>query len=320
MDLEERELKLLEELKIRTLSVLNRAGLGWLPQHVIHSTYGIKQLRSHISNKKKEWSASDDIVNKEIEGSASDSYAAYTTDKYLTACNFALTTDEGFSRFKSEKHYKKVLEHTGYKFGRGYLSVLSDRGFQIPLNFIRIQSKIGDPEIFEYPKLGEISPSTLRYLKVVSDLDFLFPGWKSQNIIEVGVGYGGQFCAFRELGYKGNYLGIDFEVVAKLALKYASATDPENGASFLGFDSALPISMDHVFLSNFAFSEFDPETQEFYLEKYIRNSSRGYLMWNQLSELYRGGMTAESLRKIVSGRILDEEPLTHPGNCLVVWG
>jgi hypothetical protein len=115
-------------------------------------------------------------------------------------------------------------------------------------------------------------------------------------------------------------LGIDFEVVAQLALKYATATGPVNGASFMGFDRALPISKDHLFLSNFAFSEFDPEIQEFYVEKYIRNSARGYVMWNQLSELYRGGMTAEALRKIVSGRILDEEPLTHPGNCLVVWG
>ncbi len=309
-----------EKLKIRTLSVLNRAGLGGLPQHVIHLTYGIKQLRNHISNKKKEWSASEDIANKKREGSDSDNYADYKPDKYLIACNFALTSEEGFSRFKSEKHYKKVLEHTGYKFGREYLRVLSDRGFQIPLNFISIQSKVGDPEIFSYSKLGEISPSTLRYLKVVSDLDRLFPGWKSQNIIEVGVGYGGQFCAFRELAYKGNYLGIDFEVVAQLALKYATATGPVNGASFMGFDGALPISKDHLFLSNFAFSEFDPEIQEFYVEKYIRNSARGYVMWNQLSELYRGGMTAEALRKTVRGRILDEEPLTHPGNCLVVWG
>lgn|GEM_PF-976616 len=307
-------MKLLDLLKNTAIYLLTAARLEWLPSYVVHLTYGPKQLMHYHSNRKREWSAPLSAILVDNPSSISDSAA------YLTACNLALNSEEAFSRFKSEKSYKEILEHTGYRFGSDYLRVLRERAFEIPRDFIFQQSRIGDPETFSFEGLGEISPSALRYLKVGSDLDMFFPDWKSRKIIEVGVGYGGQLCALKELGHNGEYVGVDLKQVSILARKYATASGFESGYNFLGFEEPLPSSTGHLFLSNYAFSELAPEHQAFYVDKYICTSSSGYVSWNRLAELSLGGMTAEELRRIVKGQIVNEEPLTHPGNCLVIWG
>ena len=307
-------MKILDLIKNTTLSLLTAAGLEWLPRYVVHLTYGPKQVMHYHSNRKKEWSAVSSTILVDKPSSISESAL------YLTACDLALNSEEAFSRFKSEKSYKEILEHTGYRFGRAYLQILRRRGFEIPRDFILQQSRIGDPETFSFEGLGEISPSALRYLKVGSDLDTFFPDWKSRKIIEVGVGYGGQLCAFKEVGHNGEYVGVDLKQVSSLARKYAVASGFESGYNFLGFEDPLPSSTGHLFLSNYAFSELAPEHQAFYVDKYISTSSSGYVSWNRLSELALGGMTAEELRTIVKGQIVNEKPLTHPGNCLVIWG
>lgn len=296
-----------------TVSLLAKMRLDWAPQYIFHAAFGPRVLLDYVSNKKKEWTAN--LSTEPFDGGSSVS----DTANYLSAVVAALKSEEDFSRFKSEKYYKQILEHVGYKFGREYLSVLKRRGFQIRVDFTASQAEIGGPEVFKFEGLGYVSPSTLRYLKVVSDLDLHDPNWKEQTIVEVGVGYGGQFCAFKELGHNKDYFGIDLELVAKLARKYAELSGFQDGANFMGFDGQLPSSEGHMFISNYAFSELAPVHQAFYLENYIKTSASGYISWNQLSELNLGGMKAEELRGIVNGRILREEPLTSPGNCLIVW-
>lgn len=306
-------MKLGIRLRSTLLSLLSCGGFDKSYTFIRHLTYGPRQLRNQILNKRKEWSANPATTSLGGRSSWSDS------DLYLNACNAAVTSDKDFARFKSEKSYKEILEHTGYKLGREYLRVLSDRGFQVPVDFIVRQSKIGNPEVFDYKGLGKVSPSTLRYLKVCSDLGVFFPDWEKRTIIEVGIGYGGQFCAFKELGHTGDYFGIDLEIVAALARKYTRAAGFCDGNNFHGFEGKIPNSDSHLFISNYAFSELTPGQQSFYLDNYIKKSSAGYITWNRLSELYLGGMTADHFREVVSGRILPEEPLTHPGNYLIVW-
>lgn len=296
-----------------TLELLTKLRLRWLPQLFVHLAYGPRPLLDYVSNKKREWSASPSTASVRVRTSISDS------SNYLNACAAALKSEKNFSRFKSEIYYKQILEHTGYKFGREYLRILKRRGFQIPVDFTIRQAGLGSPEVFKFKRLGLVSPSTLRYLKVVSDLDVHFPNWKEQTIVEVGVGYGGQFCAFKELGHTKDYIGIDLEVVAELAKKYTEVSGFQGATNFMNFDGELPSSDGHLFVSNYAFSELAPVHQAFYLEHYIKTSASGYVTWNQLSELNLGGMTAEELKRIVNGRILREEPLTSPGNCLIVW-
>ena len=51
---------------------------------------------------------------------------------------------------------------------------------------------VGSPRVFNYPGIGRVSPTTLRYVKVASDLRKLFGAEPGGNVAEVGVGYGGQ--------------------------------------------------------------------------------------------------------------------------------
>lgn len=306
-------MNILGHIASTTVWLLAKMRLDWAPQYIFHAAFGPRALLDYESNKKKEWTAT--LPTEPFDGGSSVS----DTANYLSAVVAALKSEKDFSRFKSEKYYKQILEHVGYKFGREYLNILERRKFNIPVAFALLQAEIGGPETFKFKRLGSVSPSTLRYCKVVSDLDIYCPNWKNQTIVEVGVGYGGQFCALKELGHIKDYFGIDLELVAKLARKYTEVSGFQGDNNFLGFDGQLPSPEGHLFISNYAFSELAPVHQAFYLENYIKTSASGYISWNQLSELNLGGMTAEELRGIVNGMILREEPLTSPGNCLIVW-
>ena len=74
-------------------------------------------------------------------------------------------------------------------------------------------------------------------------------------------------------------------------------------------------------ISNYAFTELPRHIQEIYLEKVILNSRRGYIIYNDINPAEFKSYKKEELLKVIPGsRIIDEVPLTHPNNCVIVWG
>lgn len=74
-------------------------------------------------------------------------------------------------------------------------------------------------------------------------------------------------------------------------------------------------------ISNYALSEMSREVQDMYLETVIRGVPRGYITCNRHVQKQMNGYTVEELvDKIDGGRIIEERPLTYPGNCVIVWG
>jgi hypothetical protein len=240
---------------------------------------------------------------------------------YAVFCELAARDDLIFSRFKSAQPYREVLEHTGLKWGNQYQRILLERNFKVSKEFLTLHSKIGDPEIYSFTQFGSTSPSLLRYLKVASDLSILFPHWVDGNIIEVGIGYGGQLATMKELGHRGDYAGIDLDGPIQLAKKYLKVSRVnEIGTLLINSQDSLKEPLSGIFLSNYAYSELRRDIQEIYFDKYIKSCPQGYVTWNTLGEKELGGMTSSDFANKVGGRVIPEEPLTHPGNSIVVWG
>jgi hypothetical protein len=74
-------------------------------------------------------------------------------------------------------------------------------------------------------------------------------------------------------------------------------------------------------ISNYAFTELRREIQEVYLNKIILSSAAGYITYNDINPTdFRSFSRDELLIKIPGSRVIEELPLTHPKNCIIVWG
>src|SRR5205807_1900385 len=56
----------------------------------------------------------------------------------------------------------------------------------------RENDRLGSPQVCEYGQHGTFSPTTLRYINVLSDLRRLFGDLDGLRVLEIGGGYGGQ--------------------------------------------------------------------------------------------------------------------------------
>jgi hypothetical protein len=83
----------------------------------------------------------------------------------------------------------------------------------------------------------------------------------------------------------------------------------------------LAIDSYDLVISNYAFTELTREIQDVYLKKVILNSKRGYITYNEISpDSFRSYKRDELLKIIPNSRIIEEVPLTHPKNCIIIWG
>jgi len=82
----------------------------------------------------------------------------------------------------------------------------------------------------------------------------------------------------------------------------------------------LPSRNYDLLISNYAFTELPRSIQELYLDKVILRSSRGYITYNEIAPASFNSYKARELLEIIAGaEKINEEPLTHPKNCIIVW-
>jgi len=243
---------------------------------------------------------------------------------YPEFCEKASNDDTTFATFKSNKIYTRVLEHTSYEFGLDYLKIIKENTPEL-LNLIIDFKKndiCGAPATFYYSEIEtSISPTTLRYTKVLSDLIHLYSFPSELNVCEIGVGYGGQCRINMSYLDVKKYTLVDLPQVLKLCQKFLSNFEIGNNICFKTMDElAVSASYDLV-ISNYAFSELKKDIQKIYLDKILLKSKSGYITYNTLAHTILDGYSAIDLANIIPGsKIIPEEPLTADGNCIVVWG
>lgn len=285
-------------------------------QFLLLTTYGPSSLVDDLLNGIRSWSLKrDSSKNRTENGSISGN-----DSNYLAIIQLALSNEKVFRKFKSNREYREILEHVNREQGKIYLDVIKKYQMVDKPAVDYIKSDYCNPFRYSYSGLGRIAPSNLRYLKVALDLRALFGSLEKLRIAEIGIGYGGQFCALSSLWQLCEYHFYDLPPVMDLTTKYIESLGLNiNGIQIANFRKENK-GIDLV-VSNYAFSELNRNLQEIYLENVVKHSKRGYMIYN---DIVRGAfdtiLVEEFVDRIPGAEILVEFPLTHPKNRLVVWG
>lgn len=246
-------------------------------------------------------------------------------DGYKIICKNASINSDDFKCFKTKNEYKSILEHVSYEDGLKYLDIITTT-FDEYINYISLFKKndlYGGSVKYSYDKIGEISPSTLRYIKVLSDIKTIFGDLNNKNIIEIGVGYGGQCFILNQFYKIKNYYLIDLPEVQELSNVYLNKLGV-NSHKILDVSKLTEYNIDYdIVISNYAYSELDINLQNYYYDNIIKKSKMGYFTFNFISELY--GINSYKKQEIIEKFknknlvIKEEQPLTFNNNCVIFY-
>ena len=109
---------------------------------------------------------------------------------YVASVQKALSNYKNFTKFKLDPRYQEILEHCSYEQGKAYLEIIRTESPELitKIDIYKENDLVGGATTYEYKDIGTISPSTLRYLKVASDIKKLFGENIGDRIAEIGVG------------------------------------------------------------------------------------------------------------------------------------
>ncbi len=181
----------------------------------------------------------------------------------------------------------------------------------------------GGPATYDFKGFGSFSPTTVRYIKILSDIEYFFGSLDGKSVIEIGGGYGGQCKILKARFPQKAYTIVDLPDVLKLAASYLENTGT-SGVVLQPYDRIKdPMSCDLV-LSNYAISELNREIQEFYFDSILSGAECGYIIWNKVGQPF-GAMGIDAfVSKLKNPRVLSNSlPITridaHCDNQIIVW-
>ena len=205
-------------------------------------------------------------------------------NEYLETCRHAVEDDEIFAKFKSIQGYKNILEHVTPRQGHEYLEIamaMSEDALIENIDAFKENDEIGTPDRFSYDRIGKISPTTIRYIKNVFEMATLLQDTAVSRVVEVGGGYGGLCKTLSVVCDFDEYILVDLPEAVEVQRKYLSCF-PELFAKckFISCDDLEEIKDVDLFISNYALSECDYDTQVNYYDKLVSNSKFAYIIYN----------------------------------------
>ena len=238
-------------------------------------------------------------------------------NKYPNFCKQAANDILTFSSFKQNTFYNEILEHVTYEEGIAYINQFkNNKSIFDNISKFKINDTLGSPRTYSFADIGEYSPTTLRYIKILNDLSQI--DLNDKTIIEIGAGYGGQYTVLRQLFKPKKYIFIDLPSVLDLIKKYITTLKLDD-IEIEYIDGSLlsnNISADMV-ISNYAFSECDKTIQDVYIKHILQHTKHCYMIYNNM----HGYNHHEFIEKTRPGKvkISEEVPQTHPKNVVLTW-
>jgi hypothetical protein len=240
---------------------------------------------------------------------------------YLKVCKEASENEEVFNNFKRNPHYTTILEHDGYNYmGVLYHNHIKNNYPHLSktLENYTVNDKLGNADIYNHEGLM-ISPSTLRYVKTLGDIEKSFGSLNEFSIAEIGCGYGGQCLIINETFQFKKYTLFDLPEPCLLINKYLKLNNVET-FSFGNLEAECE-NYDLV-ISNYAFSECNAKIQDEYIEKVIKKSKRGYLtinaFWAMLER--KNADIIVIIKSIHPDLKVEKDSLTNHENYILTWG
>jgi phospholipid N-methyltransferase len=279
-------------------------------------------LKSIIPNSIKTAIKNSIDSNQETSLKRTSSTSLSDNQLYPNFCLKASTDLSVFYNFRRNAIYQEILEHVNYETGKEYLSEITKNNPELLKNIdaFKKNDEFGSPETFDFASIGNISSSTLRYVKVAGDLISLFKNLDNLNICEIGVGYGGQCRVLNSAASPAKYTLVDIKAALMLTQRFLDNFILNSVVKYKTMNE-LEVQNYDLVISNYAFTELPKSIQDVYLKKIILNSKRGYITYNDINPAHFNSYKKDALLKIIpNSRIIEEKPLTHKENCIIVWG
>ena len=240
--------------------------------------------------------------------------------KYTVACKLFVEDDKSFETFKRHPHYTEILEHSSKAQALDCIKYISGSALDLSkLYLLEANDEQGSPNLAHYdnPAFDNISPSTIRYIKVLAEIVDTFGNLDSGDIVEIGVGYGGQCKVINDYFNVGSYQLVDLDVVEQLSEKYLSKYGYKN----LCFGKPYKDEYDLV-ISNYAITECDRAVQIDYIDNVLNKSKHGYITYNRISDIFNvDSLSYDELIDRIDKDVTvhPEYPNTNKDNCLLIW-
>lgn len=240
--------------------------------------------------------------------------------------------------FKADPRYRIVLEHVTQPQGEEYAQVAQQAAGERWGELLALLPQIaaendryGCPAQDSFPALGlACSPSNLRYfcqaIQIWRHLERL--GLRHVEVVELGGGYGGLALYLHRLAPQfpaalGRYSIVDLPEVGRLQAAYLGALGvPVETVNGLRPDLQFVPNPDRFLVSNYAWSEFDRETHDWYRERLVRGCAHGFIVWN-FHQVFQGfeKPLGGPLYPFVDAPLTTEpeRPSTGTGNKVVTW-
>ncbi|BAZ49918.1 putative methyltransferase [Nostoc sp. NIES-4103] len=256
-----------------------------------------------------------DFQNKAFQTSLTDNI------DYPEFCLKASLDYSIFKDFRRNEIYRIALEHDSFEQGLEYLEATKQSSSNVlsKINEFLKNDHIGNPEVFDYEGIGTIAAPTLRYIKILSDLESEFGTLDNLNICEIGVGYGG-LCRIINSYFKvKSYTLVDLKPVLMLAQRYLDHYPLNTTLIYKTMNELSKENYDLV-ISNYAFTEIRRDVQDIYLEKVLLSATKGYITYNEINPEDFHSYTKEELIKLMPQiRVKPEVGILHPKDCTLVW-
>lgn len=241
---------------------------------------------------------------------------------YRSCCKRAYESDDVFNTFKQIPEYTAILEHASKAQAEQCISLISDGKLDLSkLGKLRENDEQGSPTVYNYgnPLFDGMSSSTLRYIKVLSDMIDIYTTLDNFKVIEIGVGYGGQCKILCDYFNIKSYELVDLPEVLNLTEKYLSKYEYDNVSVW---DDKSDKEYDLI-ISNYAITECSRDIQQYYIDNILKKSKHGYITCNYISDRFE--IESMHQREFISSigmkthHLIDENPLTFPGNKVLIW-
>lgn len=261
-----------------------------------------------------------DLRHEKRETSVSDN----SQYRYTPFCELVARDDNIFANFRHYKVYRQIVEGVEYNIGAECWEIIKRKNISKEvLHECWKNDLIGGAETYYFNGLSDaVTPTTMRYTKIMLDIRELFGEIK--NVAEIGIGYGGQGRILSLCNNIYSYSLVDIPPALGIAKKYLSCFLTEEEMEKFHFIDGTTLNMQitpELLISNYAFSELCRDVQNIYLNKIIKNAKKGFITWNELSHTQLDGYSLDEILSIIpQSRVIEEEPLSAKGNKVIIWG
>ena len=238
--------------------------------------------------------------------------------KYEAICHQAANDDSCFKTFKSHPYYTPILEHVPFDLGLCHFGNLQKKNPQLLTDHPSVWANddVGSPKKHQFGDKNA-SPTTIRYLDILSNLMELWESLDGFRIGEIGGGYGGQCKVINDVFSIEKYTLIDLPGPAALQQRYLREFSLENVEFFNNSSYAKDNAYD-LLISCYALSEVPDPFQTEYVKNILLSSQRGYVICN--AEIYGTDLLREKFQDLEIREVIDYEHSRWPDNHVIAWG